>query len=161
MKDVTTIMERYRECVRHIWNTYLRTGNSTPDDKVNRFDRIKELLFSEIVLRELGKPNYRREDCQQELTFLRVVPVCEGVPIMVNRPSSDGNKYWDDPVDNAGPDADLRFIDFFDWDQLGFMNLQFYHVKIFHFPKFPHLVGREALLDTQYARVFLDESSDD
>jgi hypothetical protein len=75
---------------------------------------------------------------------------------MIERPSQDGNKYWDDPVDRVeGGQIDPRFIEFFDWNQLAARDFQYYRVKINSFPKHPHLVGREALLEIRYAGVFL------
>src|SRR5712671_822726 len=99
MKDVTQIMQTYRECVRNLWNTYFRVEDPVSSDfnAVARFEEIRTLLFSELVLIKLGKHSNTREDERQPWTFLRVMPITTPVPIMVNRPSTDGNKYWDDP----------------------------------------------------------------
>ncbi len=52
----------------------------------------------------------------------------------------------------------MRFLAFFDWNQLDYRDLQYYHVSIAIFDKHPHLVGREALIERQHARVFLLET---
>ncbi len=77
---------------------------------------------------------------------------------MIERPRErDGNRYWDDPVNGVkAADAEFHFRDYFDWDEMAYIDFQYYRVRIAAFPLQPHLVGREALLEHQYAKVFVD-----
>jgi hypothetical protein len=78
------------------------------------------------------------------------------VPVMISRtPGRSG--YWDHPVDRLGPeDADLRFIDFFDFDSSGQVDFRHYRVRIESSARHAALAGHEALIDVQYARVLAE-----
>ncbi len=75
---------------------------------------------------------------------------------MIQKPrEGDRCNYWDDPVREVkASDVELHFLDYFDWNQMGYVDFQYYRVRIVTFALQPHLVGREALLEHQYARVF-------
>lgn len=156
MEDVTHLLNSYRECARGVWNNFLRPEASF--DRIDAFSALCERLLAELVLRPLGRPGHRKVAPSEPYPFLRVVPTADSMPIMINRPSKDGNKYWDDPVTQIGPQGvKLLLIDYFDWDQLGFIDLQYYRVKVESFDKHPHLVGREALLEVHHAKVLFEE----
>lgn len=155
MQEVTHLLNAYRESARGLWNNYLRA--EADFDRVDAFAALCEGLLTELVLRPLGKQGYKKASASDPYPFLRVVPVADPVPIMINRPSQDGNKYWDDPVSQVGEQGvKLLLIDYFDWDQLGFIDFQYYRVKVLGFDKHPHLVGREALLGVHHAKVFVE-----
>jgi hypothetical protein len=64
--------------------------------------------------------------------------------------------YWDDPVNLVEPrQAELLFIAYFDWDQMDYIDLRYYRVKIASFNAHSELVGREALIERQRAAVHL------
>jgi|SRR5438105_2089579 len=67
--------------------------------------------------------------------------------------------YWDNPVQRLSPTDDLRFIDFFDFDESGFLDFAYYRVSISGSERHPHLAGHEALIAVQYAHVFVDEKA--
>jgi hypothetical protein len=70
--------------------------------------------------------------------------------------------YWDDPVRciEAG-ECDLRFIQFFDWWDLGFRDFAFYKVRIVGSSRYAHLVGRDALLPvTSSVKVFCEPAAE-
>jgi hypothetical protein len=155
VQDVTPLLNSYRECARGVWNSFLRADADF--DRVDGFSALCERLLAELVLRPLGKLGHRKAAPGDPYPFLRVVPMADPVPIMINRPSKDGNKYWDDPVTQVGREGvKLLLIDYFDWDQMGFIDLQYYRVKVIVFDKHPDLVGREALLDVHHAGVFFE-----
>jgi hypothetical protein len=150
MKDITSTMSSYRECVRHLWNTHFwqQAERQEDWDLRDRFDEIAIALFRCLVLREVARedaqvlPSYRRD--RVALPFIRLEVVPES-PIFVNRGVDEG--YWDDPVARVQRDElDLRFIQFFDWWDLGFRDFAFYRARIVGSAKHPHLVGRDALL---------------
>jgi hypothetical protein len=64
--------------------------------------------------------------------------------------------YWDDPVNLVKPgQAELLFIAYFDWNQMDYIDLRYYRVKIASFDAKSELVGREALIERQNAAVHL------
>ena len=55
MDDVTHLFSTYRECVRHLWNTYFRpVAEPTQNwDLRDEFDTIARGIFSSLVLRPM------------------------------------------------------------------------------------------------------------
>jgi hypothetical protein len=161
MTDITDRMQNYRECVRHIWNTHFRTEAERRQDwdLRNDFCDAALILFRALVLDGFdvgeteGLADYRAE--QQPLLFLRLV-IETASQILINRTGQSG--YWDDPVSRLEKDdCDLRFIQFFDWSVLGFRDFAFYRVRIVASPRYPHLVGRDALVPvTSTVKIFCD-----
>jgi hypothetical protein len=163
MEDITTHVLRYREAARHLWNAFLR---DEPQDAPSGHDweAIKQVLFAALVLRNCG-----HEDCAavllapgrygfswiEPIVHLHVVPFTE-VPVKISRsPGRDG--YWDHPVDRLGPgDADMRFVDFFDFDLSGHIDFHYYLVKIERSARHAALAGHHALIDVPYARVLAE-----
>jgi len=54
-------------------------------------------------------------------------------------------------------EAELHFLECFDWNRLDYLDFRYYKVQIARFNARPELVGREALIDSQYAFVYLVE----
>lgn len=164
MNDITHLMDTYRECVRHLWNTYFqREAELRQDwDLRDQFCDASLLLFRALVLRGVGRedagvlPDYHGDQQPLMCVQLHVEPRSE---IMVNRSGAGG--YWDDPVKlvEAG-ECDLRFIRFFDWSDLSFRDFAFYRVRIVGSSRYPHLVGRDALLPvTTSVKVFCERGA--
>jgi hypothetical protein len=163
MDEITPLMLRYREAARTVWNGFLR---EEPYDSPGSHDweALKQVLFTALVLRHCG-----HDDCAaallapdrygfswlKPLTHLHVVPTTE-VPVMISR-SPGGGGYWDHPVTRLGPDdADLRFIDFFDFEQAGYLDFRYYLVSIESCTRHAALAGHQALVDVSYAKVFAE-----
>jgi hypothetical protein len=155
VNDVTEILNSYRDCARALWNGYLRP--SADFDRVDAFAGICELLFAELVLRRLQKTDQTRKSSSEPYSFLHVVPTADLVPIMIHRPrSTDQNRYWDDSVDQVPQSStSLLYIDYFDWDQMGYIDFEYYRVKIARFDTQPQVVGREALVKVHHAKILV------
>lgn len=157
MQDVTALMNRYRECARGLWNNFLRDSQDV--DVADTFESLCDELFSALVLAPLGEQRFKRgasHSQREPFPFLRVEPRTDHVPVMVSRSAERGG-YWDDPLNEIGPQqARLLFNDYFDWDSNGYIDLLYFKVKVADFPSHAHLVGREALLEVQYGKVFFD-----
>ena len=64
--------------------------------------------------------------------------------------------YWDHPVKQITPgEAELHFVQCFDWNRLDYLDFRYYKVQIARFDAHPDLVGREALIDRQHSVVHL------
>jgi len=76
---------------------------------------------------------------------------------MIHKPrEGTRNMYWDDPVREAkASDVTLHFQDYFDWNKMDYVDFQYYRVRTASFVSQPHLAGRGALLEHQYAKVFI------
>ena len=162
--NITELMNSYRECCRNLWNCYfLRTDSSCEEfdwDIADEFNEICVRLFSSLVLRQIEVFSYEKVLSQRAkimpcpLKFLHVIPVIEtGVPISVNREKNTG--YWDHPIDTIKPDeAKLVFVDYFDFDLMGYRDFQYYLVLIESSSVYPQICGYQALIECRYANVF-------
>jgi len=152
-------MDHYRIVARSIWNVGFW---SQPDlrnwDSWDEFQEINKLLFNALVIppSELTEGSAVTET--DPFAALLIVPSSPTVPIMIHRPrEGDRNNYWDDPVrEVTATDAELHFLDYFDWDLMNYIDFQYYRVRIAKFASQPHLVGRDALLEHHQAKVFLN-----
>jgi hypothetical protein len=158
LPDVTDVMNHYRIVARSVWNLGFWPLQELRNwDSRDQFDQIKALLFKAFVETRVTEGHWCNLANVPEHKYL-VVPSDPGpVPVMIHRPrEGDLNRYWDDPVDKLrSSDAELHFIDYFDWDKMNYAEFRYYRVRIVDFPLQLHLVGREALIEHHVARVLL------
>jgi hypothetical protein len=58
-KDITEIFQNFRECARHIWNTYFRTL----DDGSHKFINVERELYESMVLEQIyGDSDYKADE---------------------------------------------------------------------------------------------------
>jgi hypothetical protein len=153
MRDITELMNAYRECSRNLWNVYF-SGRENIGGSLDAFEQIRELLFDSLVLSDIS---YVGEEPP-----LKVAPR-ESSLILVQRLSGPGLAgYWDQEKDLAvGPtDITLLFLDYFDFLQIPIKDFQYYRCRVLSFPSHANYEGREALLQVTDARVFHDELAD-
>jgi hypothetical protein len=154
LRDITELMNNYRECSRNLWNVYF----SQKEDigcALDKFEQIRELLFDSLVISELHLP--RDTDAS-----LRVVPEFRPV-ILIQRLSGPGEAgYWDQEKDMVvGADnISLVFIDYFDFSQVSIKDFRYFLCKILSFPSHTDYEGREALLEVTSCKVFHNVDAD-
>ena len=164
MRDVSAVFDHYRMSARSVWNTAFWPDPDFRDwDSVERFQEIERILFDQLVLFKLDR-EYPFDDLfRKPISYFRVVPSesCCGCPIMIARPTPEVPRgLWDDPVNRVtAGQVEMHFLNFFDWNQLDYRDLQYYRVWIAGFNEQPHLVGREALVERQYVNVFLSNAT--
>jgi hypothetical protein len=159
MRDITELMNTYRECSRNLWNVYFSRRENI-GASLDAFGRIRELLFESLVVNELS---YEGEVESDDIAppVLKVVPASSSL-ILIQRLSEQGGAgYWDQEKDMAvGPDdITLEFVDYFDFSQIPTKDFHYYLCKIRSFPKHPEYEGREALLQVSDVKVFHDEGT--
>jgi hypothetical protein len=163
--DMTLHLLKYREAARHLWNSFLLdeetfASGTFPDDFLfDRWEAIQDELFAALVLWHVSEnpPLVRlAPGLAKPVRFLKVVPTSAEVPALVSR-TKPAKTYWDHPVNRLRPQDDLCFISFFDWNKSSHLDLKYYLVSIEGSEAHPELVGHEALLEVEYARVLLDE----
>jgi hypothetical protein len=160
MRDITELMNAYRECSRNLWNVYFSKRKHI-GDALDVFEQIRELLFDSLVLSELS---YEGEAKGEDIPppALRVVPRGRSL-ILIKRLTQPGeNGYWDQEKDMAvGPDdITLAFVDYFDFFEPPIKDFHYYLCKILSFSSHVEYEEREALLEVSGAKVFHDESAE-
>lgn len=154
MEDITEVLNDYRECSRHIWNTYFRFL----EEGDLLFWSVEAELFSQLVLSQISKPPVRLTPTwrnKEPINYLRIVPTSDcGSPAMINRTGDSG--YWDDPINMVKPEeVNLRFLEFFDFaGPQDYRDWKYYRARIQDFPTQKHLEGRDLLIDASYVSVF-------
>ncbi|HEY2546827.1 MAG TPA: hypothetical protein VGI46_12235 [Candidatus Acidoferrum sp.] len=159
MRDVSGIFDHYRVSARAIWNTaFWPDADFRNWDSIEQFHEIEELLFQELVLAKLGREWRLQDVFKNAIPFFRVVPsIGHGTPIMIQNPRPGApTGYWDDPLKLIRPEeAELLFIAYFDWNQMDYIDLQYYRVRVASFDAHPELVGLAALIERQHTAVHL------
>jgi hypothetical protein len=149
MRDVTDLMNRYRDCSRTVWNTYMGTemSNATSEAIERIYEQIKELLFRGMVA-------VRLTEAPATDVRLIVAPMAS-LPILIRRPSADGNYYWDQEPELRFEDGlvQLTFVDYYDFFEGPVRDFRFYRCNVMKFPTRPEYEGRDALVDVVHARV--------
>ncbi|HSI86800.1 MAG: hypothetical protein ACAI35_17445 [Candidatus Methylacidiphilales bacterium] len=151
--DLAQLMANYREASRHLWNAHFRpvlTSRNAPL-LLRKFKDIRIQLFDTLVLDGMRTmlPILRHYNHLEAYIQITIRP-SEACPILIGRMrGKDG--YWDHPVDTTdGSDIYLRFLDYFDWDELGPRDMTYYKCEILDFPSQDHLRHHYALLLVDY-----------
>ncbi len=160
MRDITELMNAYRECSRNLWNVYFAKRENV-GGSLDAFEQIRQLLFDSLVVSELS---YEGEAEGEDIPppALKVVPQARSL-ILIKRLSGPGEAgYWDQEKDMVvGPDEiTLAFVDYFDFSQVPIKDFHYYLCKILSFPRHSDYEGREALLGVTDTKVFHDEAAD-
>jgi hypothetical protein len=160
MRDITELMNSYRECSRNLWNVYFSKRKDI-GDSLDVFERIRRLLFDSLVLSELSYEGVGGSE-DPPPPALKVVPRARSL-ILIRRLSEPGEAgYWDQEKDMVvGPDdITLELVDYFDFSQVPIKEFRYYRCRILSFPSHAAYEGREALVEVLKAKLFHDESAD-
>jgi hypothetical protein len=148
VKDVSAIFDHFRVSARDIWN---RGFWPVPDfqnwDSSDVFQEIRMLLFEEFVLTRLDLEWPREKIFLEPIPFFNLGPKSQTGSALIQRSASE-HGYWDHPIrEIKAGEAELHFVDYFDWDQMDYQDFQYYRAKIASFPAHPETVGLEVLLE--------------
>ena len=162
MKDVTPIFETYRECARHLRNTYFSTRDNEDWEIIEDFEAVASVLFERLVLGQLAEERCCGSHFEPELQSMikdnkiKIVPAADRMPVMISRELNSG--YWDYPIQCLEPeDTEISFKSYFDWDQFGLIDFRYYLGIITSSTKYPDIVGHEVLIETIYGKVIYEE----
>jgi hypothetical protein len=160
MRDITELMNTYRECSRNLWNVYFSKQENV-GVSLDAFGQIRQLLFDSLVVSELS---YEGEAEGEDISapVLKVVPRTRSL-ILIRRLSGPGEAgYWDQEKDMVvGPDdIALAFLDYFDFSPIPIKDFRYYLCKVLSFPSHVGYEGREALVEVSDTKVFHDGHAD-
>jgi hypothetical protein len=160
MRDITQLMNAYRECSRNLWNVYFAKRENV-GFSLDAFEHIRELLFDSLVVSDLS---YEGDAEGKDIPppALRVVPRARSLILIKRTSGAGGSGYWDQEKDMVvGPnDVTLAFVDYFDFSQVPIKDFHYYLCKILNFPGHADYQGNEALVEVSNATIFHDELAD-
>ena len=157
MIEVTSEIHGCREAVRHLWNShFVRLLGRVPDGEViDLFEQATEVIFNALVLHACCISDPASNLNCAPFPSLLVVPETQSAGrVLINRDLSPSG-YWDGAPQQLTLSATtFELIGFFDWDQFGYIDLRFLRTRISDCAERPDLIGRDALIDVGYAKVF-------
>lgn len=160
--DCTQLFLQYREVARIVWNL-----GFWPDSQLREvacllaYEDAMARLFEGMVLLRVGYdakvPDWPR-GLGKPIRFAAKLK-SPGAQLNVDRSLPDAaSHFWGDPVVQVESDACLlRFMSFFDWDQLAPRDYRWLQVLIERFDQRPELVGHLALVEFDKCSIWLAE----
>jgi hypothetical protein len=165
MKNIRRELFRYADLICHLWNAYfsdLFTGLDEHEPLCS-FDEIENKLFVTLVCRPLGiqlADDYfwgQRKNVKE----IVVVPSSGGeISIMFREPNTGLSQNWNESEVIDASRMSCSFMEFFQWDRFGYLNMTFVRCTVTDWPEHPEFVGREALLKTENVDFFLANSGE-
>jgi hypothetical protein len=161
MRDCTLLFLRYCEIARAVWNSgFWRQWSRPVASHYEEMARAEAAcaceealarLFECIVLLPLGHNERIAEwpgGLGQVVEFMVSLKTSAGdLKVDRNLPDEPGH-FWGDPVVRIGTGTCLlRFVSFFDWNQLAPRDFRMVKVLIEEFKDRPDLIGRHALIE--------------
>jgi hypothetical protein len=149
--ELNALMIRFRLASRELFNHYFHASTHDENEWVTeeRFATVQEHLFHALVLEAADIPEITYGKLQPSI-LVTLRTSCEFAPWMLNRTIDSG--YWDHPQPEVTQDAVLHFMYFFDFDQVDFKDYRYVRVVVASWPSHPELVGKHALIESQYVR---------
>jgi len=159
--DITEKIHKFREAARNLWNVHLR--ESAGWDSHEAFKNICLVLFREIVLRDLPNSISAIELNQHVHDLSNYSVSSKGgsrLPILANR-QIPASGYWDYSIEWIPTESEFQIqpICFFDFDSLGWCDLEYLRVLFTKCVSHPALEGREALIKCSYVKIEVIKSA--
>lgn len=150
--DLDALMKNFRVASRELFNNAFRMY--VPDRKsedvwdwINRFKLVETELFKRLVLDPSALPLRSYGDPDTEIA---VKVNGRRIPALINRTQSGA--YWDFPIEHLSEEVTMRFVRFFDWDELDFHDSRYVLATIEDWPSHPETAGKQVLFDPLYAK---------
>jgi len=147
--DLDRAMREYRECYRHVWNTYFQPRT----DGWHDFTEVQRALFEALVLTRVGRPRseivWAFDGGVSSIRVVPTIPPIGSLRVLISE-SSPPDGRWGETRLTSEP-MDLRFAGFFDWrNEWDPMDLRFVRARVESAPR-PEMVGRELLIEFEHA----------
>lgn len=150
MENITEDMLRFKEAVRHLWNTYfLASGAPMSAARHGSFETIERELLRALVLAPSEMPeaadNYRRGPLP---ILLQAQAGLIDLPVQFGSVDVNRNMTWEVPCSvPAFEVSQYRFVEFFDWNPYGNIDLGYVKAQAAD--------GRIALVEQAHCRFAL------
>jgi hypothetical protein len=163
-KDITTSFLKYRDCCRHIWNSYfiyLDESGYKFRDIQDCFQEVTESLFYAMIAGHLyHRPLVKTTDGYYDEIMVRPNYGPLGLNVMWVKPGPARRFYVWQTAQLKSSANDFRFIEFFDWTFKPAMEYQFVKVRLIASNEVPELIGNDFLLEAWVVKYFRIDQQD-
>src|SRR5713101_7643550 len=171
MQDIGKYIFRYADAKCHLWNAYFMDGvvDLSVCEPLDSFEAIDRRLFFALVCEPLGiEYDYLRGVEYMEGTIVKthsiekivIMPrLTLGPHISISIGEKQGNNTaWLEVKSLNSAGLSFAFIELFQWDKYGFLNLPMVRCKIAACAERPEYVDKEALIDIYKVAFFLSDA---
>jgi hypothetical protein len=157
-ESIISLINDYRECARSIWNNYFSEKFTSLQDwgLVDSFKIVREELFRSIVLAAAFDDDIPNFSLGFPCNVIRVALKGDEnwtTSVMINRTKGETHGYWDHPLTKIRPNTDLLFVDLFDWDTYGFLDMSLVVAEVLTCPDAPEIVGHRLIVELRYIDI--------
>jgi hypothetical protein len=157
-KDISTPFFRYRDCCRHLWNSYfLHLDESDDKDWVidESFQGVIERLFYAMIAGQLyHRWLVKTADGYYDEVIVRPNSGPAGFKAMWVKPEPERQVYVWKEIQLQATANDFRFIEFFDWTCKRTMECQYVKARLVASDEVPELIGNDFLLEAWEVKFF-------
>ena len=165
-RECTDFFLHYREVARMIWNFGFYPNPRLREwDSLELYEEALARLFEALILHSLGyKARIEKSDSPGDAADFLVRAKRARMRLVVDgNVPGDAGHLWGHPtidVNANGAPYELKFVKFFDWEQLGPRDFQFLEVLIVRLGERPELEGHHALIEPRECSIWLSEGAD-
>ena len=155
VNDVSVLVAQYRECARHVWNTYFRDLKGDRYGFVEGFDEVNAALFRDLVLEQIAGDS--RGPSERQLRVIPKIPAQGYLPILWARRAPDGNWYWKQGQLRRGSGR-LVFVEFFDFcGPRDVRDLRYVRVKAMNMDDPSDMEGADLLIESEHVQFVYEK----
>jgi hypothetical protein len=158
--DITQHMLRFREAVRHNWNTYFFDADDVMSPDISAaFWHVEQGLFHGVVLYAC---NIAQTDANygSKLAAITVTPrpAHLGQIFLQIGTRSETGMAWESPACfEVNKDSRFEFVRFFDWNPYEQISLSLVEVEVVHWDGAQNIVGCRALAEVDNVSFLIEE----
>ena len=171
MQEIGKCIFRYADAKCHLWNAYFKdiVVDLSVCEPLDSFEAIDQRLFFALVCEPLGiKYDYTRgadflEDrivktrCVDQIVIMARSTLGPHISILIGEKQRN-NTAWQEVKSLTTAGLSFAYIELFQWDRYGFLNLPMVRGKITACAERPEYVGAEALIDIDKVAFFLADA---
>jgi hypothetical protein len=162
MKDITNKILAYRDCSRHLWNSYFLNINISTEeeiaiDNLDEFEAINSILLEDTILRHISDVQSFSRNKDNYYQAIRVIPNLGPLGFEARFASPAQNYTQWEVIQLKADDNDFRFMEFFDWTITQTMENQYVRVRLISSSSLEKYIGYDFLLEA-WNVVYMAES---
>ncbi|QIL78357.1 hypothetical protein [Hymenobacter sp. HDW8] len=146
----------YRECVRHLWNSYFLRVNWVESEWDYReyFDDISRRLFEQTVVKQVSEGSSVEQTSTGFYPTIRVVPCLGPLGLEALWGKAQGTTTEWQVIQLKSAEHEFHFIDFFDWTVERTMDHQYCRVRLTKSQELAAYLGCDFLLESPHVQFF-------